>query len=98
MQNKNEHRAQKLEMIKQWQESGLSQRAFCAAGNIAYHIFHYWYGVYRSNQNATGSFLPVKIAAPGNPEQITITGVNGLQLQFGFTDQSVRFVKQLLLS
>ena len=98
MQNKKEHRAEKLQMITQWQQSGLTQRAFCTTNNIAYHVFHYWYGVYRSDQNNTGSFLPVNITPVVNPEHITITGVNGIQVQFSFTDQSVRFVKQLLLS
>ena len=98
MQNKKEHRAQKLQMIDEWQQSGLSQKAYCAANNIAYHVFHYWYGRYRSNQKATDSFLPVKITSPGTDEQIIITGLSGVQLQFGFTDQSVRFIKQLLLS
>jgi hypothetical protein len=46
MQNKKEQRAKNLEMIGQWQQSGLTQRAFCATHNIAYHVFHYYYGVY----------------------------------------------------
>jgi hypothetical protein len=45
MQNKKEERVAKLKMITQWQQSGLSQSAFCAANKIAYHVFHYWYGV-----------------------------------------------------
>lgn len=98
MQDKNEHRSQKLQMITAWQQSGMTQRAFCAANNITYHVFHYWYGVYRSNKNAAGSFLPVRIAASGNDELITITGLSGIQVQFPVTDQSVRFIKQLLLS
>ena len=39
MQNKKEQRAQKLEMITQWQQSGLTQRAFCIANNVAYQFF-----------------------------------------------------------
>jgi hypothetical protein len=98
MQNRKEERDQKLEMITQWQQSGLSQRAFCAANNIAYHVFHYYYGVYRSKQNTSDSFVPVKITPAVSREQITITGINGIQVQLPFTDQSVRFIKQLLLS
>lgn len=98
MQAKKEQRAQYLEMIKQWQQSGLSQKAFCIANNIAYHVFHYWYGVYRSEQKVTGSFLPVNITPAAIREQITITGLSGIHLQVPFTDQSVRFIKQLLLS
>jgi hypothetical protein len=43
MQAKKEQRAQKLEMIRDWQQSGTTQRAFCIDNNIAYHVFHYWY-------------------------------------------------------
>ncbi|MEK7199241.1 MAG: hypothetical protein AAB212_04900 [Bacteroidota bacterium] len=46
MQNKQAQRTQMMEMISQWQASGLKQRDYCASNNIAYHVFHYWYGVY----------------------------------------------------
>jgi hypothetical protein len=98
MQNKKEQRAKRFEMIVQWQQSGLTQRAFCAAHNIAYHVFHYYYGVYRSSQNTSESFLPVKVAAGVSDEQIILTGLGGIQVQLPFTDRSVCFIKQLLLS
>ena len=97
MQDKNEQRIEKLQMITAWQRSGLTQKTFCTANNIAYHVFHYWYGVYRSEQKTTGSFLPVNIMPPVNQDQITISGLSGIQLQVPLTDQSVRFIKQLLL-
>jgi len=98
MQNKKEQRAQLLEMITNWQQSGLSQKGFCAANNIHYHVFHYWYKVYKSEQSATSSFLPVNIKSVARQEQITITGLNGLQVQLPFWDQAAVFIKQLLLS
>ncbi len=98
MQIKKEHREKKLEMISRWQQSGLTQKAFCSANNIPYHIFHYWYGVYRSDLNSNGSFLPVNITSADIGEQITITGLSGIKLQFKPTKQSVDFIKQLLLS
>ena len=93
-----EQRAQFLAMIKQWQQSGLSQKVFCADNNIAYHVVHYWYGVYKSEQKSTGTFLPVSITGPAVHEQITLKGDSGIELQLPMTDQSVRFIKQLLLS
>lgn len=93
-----EQRAQFLAMIKQWQQSGLSQKVFCIDNNIAYHVFHYWYGVYKSEQKSTGSFLPVNITSPVVQEQITLKGHSGIRLQVPLTDQSVQFIKQLLLS
>ena len=97
MQATKEQRAQFLAMIKQWQQSGLSQKVFCEDNNIAYHVFHYWYGVYRSEQKSTGTFLPVGITGPAVQEQITLKGQSGIQLQVSMTDKSVRFIKQLLL-
>ena len=98
MQNTNAQRADMLEMITRWQNSGLTQKSFCTNNDIAYHVFHYWYGVYRANQNTTGSFVPVKISTLPNTPQVTITGTNGLQLQLALTNQSVLFLKQLLQS
>jgi hypothetical protein len=35
--------------IQQWQSSGLTQKAFCASHHIRYHVFHYWYKVFKDN-------------------------------------------------
>ncbi len=93
-----EQRTQFMAMINQWKQSGLSQKVFCVDNNIAYHVFHYWYGVYKSEQKASGSFLPISITPACTQEQITISGLSGIQLQVPLTDQSVQFIKQLLLS
>lgn len=96
MQDKQEHRSHKLQMIEQWQQSGLSQKDFCAATGIVYHVFHYWYGVYRSEKNSSHTFVPVQIKQAVGEQQITVTGINGIQIQVPFTDMSVCFIKQLL--
>jgi len=92
-----EQRAQFLAMINQWQQSSLSQKAFCTENKIAYHVFHYWYGVYKSEQKPSGTFLPVNITQVAQ-EQIILKGHSGIELQVPITDRSVRFIKQLLLS
>jgi len=92
-----EQRAQFLAMINRWQQSSLSQKAFCTENKIAYHVFHYWYGVYKSEQKPSGTFLPVNIT-PITQEQIILKGHSGIELQVPITDRSVRFIKQLLLS
>lgn len=48
MQSKEEIREQKFLMIEAWQQSGLSQKDWCARESMAYHSFHYWYKKYRS--------------------------------------------------
>lgn len=89
-------RTQFLEMITEWKQSGLTQKSFCINHSIPYHVFHYWYGVYKTEQQVAGSFLPVKIRPACIPEQIVITGSNGIQLQVPMTDQAIGFLKQLL--
>ena len=96
MQNKKEQREQMMLMITDWQASGLKQRDYCASNNIAYHVFHYWYGVYRANKTDAGSFLPVKLTSAASKEPITIVGVSGIKVQLPLTEQSIGFVKQLL--
>jgi hypothetical protein len=98
MQNKKERRTQKLEIIKKWQESGLSQKRFCADNNIAYHAFHYWYKVYRSALAGAGSVLPLDLTPASGPDHVNVTGFNGIGLRIPVTDQGVWLIKQLLLS
>lgn len=101
MQSKIEQRAQMMKMITDWQASGLKQKEYCRTNKIAYHVFHYWYGVHRSNKTNTGSFLRVKIMATpaaNTEQQITILGTSGIKVHLPFTEQSIVFVKQLLLS
>ena len=33
--------------IRQWQVSGSSQKAFCQANQIRYHVFQYWYSLFK---------------------------------------------------
>jgi hypothetical protein len=39
-----------FEGIIRWQQSGLSQKAWCEQHNIAYSAFHYWYKRFRNQQ------------------------------------------------
>lgn len=48
--------------IRLWQQSGKSQKAYCQQSDIAYHIFHYWYGKYRKEQ-AGSSFIQLSTNA-----------------------------------
>ena len=51
--------------IRQWQSSGLSQKAFCQANHIRYHVFHYWYRLFKDNSEqkntAPASFVRVYV-------------------------------------
>lgn len=55
-----EHRNAMFSLIENWQQSGLSQKAFCEQQQIAAHQFYYWYKCYRMQND-----LPVAPVAKG---------------------------------
>lgn len=64
MESKEQTRDHHFLMIASWQQSGQSQKQFCLQNNIAYHVFHYWYKIYRDQQPASsGSFVALGIAS-----------------------------------
>jgi hypothetical protein len=50
MQKDSKERQQMFAMIENWQQSGLTQKQYCRQQDIRYHVFHYWYKVYRDEQ------------------------------------------------
>ena len=54
-----EHRTTMFSLIESWQQSGLSQKAFCKQHQILSHVFYYWYKCYRT-QNDVAAFQPSK--------------------------------------
>lgn len=58
-------RAQMFSTILNWQQSGLSQKAYCQQNDIRYHVFHYWYKSYRDKHKSladnNSSFIPLQI-------------------------------------
>ncbi len=65
MQSKEDIKQQLFAKIVQWQQSGLTQKAFCRQNDIAYHVFHYYYGRFRSKDNdQASSFIKLQVA-PG---------------------------------
>ncbi len=65
MQSKEEVQQQMFSYIEQWQQSGLTQKAFCQHVNLSYHIFHYWYKRYRITESkAASSFIKLGVCSP----------------------------------
>lgn len=63
MESRQQTREHHLSMIANWQQSGQNQKQFCLQNNIAYHVFHYWYKVYRNKQAVTdGSFVAITVS------------------------------------
>lgn len=64
MQSKEEIQQQMFAHIEQWQQSGLTQKAFCQQVNISYHIFHYWYKRYRTEDSKpVSSFIKLGVSS-----------------------------------
>ena len=62
MRSNEEVQQQMFAMIQSWQQSGLTQKAYCQEHAISYHIFHYWYKRFRaspSSQTEPG-FIPLQ--------------------------------------
>jgi hypothetical protein len=63
MHSKEEVKQQMFDKIVQWQQSGLTQKAYCQQNNIAYHVFHYYYGRFRIKDNdESSSFIKLQVA------------------------------------
>ena len=94
-ENKEQIREQQLAMITSWKQSGQNQRQFCLQNNIAYHVFHYWYKVYRDEHSTQdGSFVALNIAAPQQAD-VEVHFADGKRILF-HQPVSVTFLKALI--
>lgn len=52
-------------MVKEWQQSKLSQKQYCRERNLAYHRFHHYYRKFRDRQAkpAASGFVEIKASA-----------------------------------
>jgi hypothetical protein len=95
MESRQQIREQHLSMIANWQQSGQNQKQFCLQNNIAYHVFHYWYKVYRSKQIVeVGSFVAVNISQQVQAN-VELHFTDGRRLVF-HQSVSVDFLKALI--
>ena len=81
-----EVRLQMFKYIEQWQQSCLSQKAFCEQQSIRYHVFHYWYKCYRQQpsgvDNNNSSFVKLQIAKSVAATTVEIHFPGGIRLFF----------------
>jgi hypothetical protein len=65
MQNSHPDKNQMFALIKRWEESDLTQKAYCEQTDIRYHVFHYWYRQYKDrnvlNTSTPPSFVSLKV-------------------------------------
>ena len=85
MINQPELRDRMFELIEQWQQSGLTQKAFCEQHSIRYYVFHYWYRRYRMQHvvsNNGSSFVKLQIAKPAGTSLVEVIYPGGIRLLF----------------
>src|SRR4051794_22107143 len=80
--------------IEQWKQSGLSQKVYCEQQAVKYHVFHYWYKLYRDqHQQAapqqqprpskpSAAFLPLTLVNPSSAAVIELHLAGGHHLVF----------------
>jgi hypothetical protein len=64
MRHDDQHREKMFSLIAAWQNSGLSQRAYCEQHSVRYSLFHYWYSRFRQQQTTPEQatrFLPINV-------------------------------------
>jgi hypothetical protein len=68
--------------LEQWQQSGLSQRAYCRKHQLNPHRFYYWRRRILKPQTQV-SFLPVTLPAdtPRQPQLVRILMPNGCAME-----------------
>lgn len=68
MRNNPEVRLKMFEMIEQWQQSGLTKKAYCLQQSIKHHSFYYWYKRYRQQHaqadGNSSSFIKLQLEKP----------------------------------
>lgn len=97
MLSKEQVKNEMFDKISSWQQSGLTQKAFCEQHKIAYHVFHYYYGRFRVKENDKPSFIKLKL--PSNTlsasAQVELILPDGRRLLF-HQAVSVDYLKSLI--
>ena len=95
------HQQKMFEGIVRWQQSSLSQSAWCKKNKIAYSVFHYWYRRFRNQhadarQDPDNGFVQLSVQGPASviPWCELVSG-NGKRLVF-HQQVPVEFIKGLL--
>ena len=78
---------QMFSVIESWQQSGLSQSAFCQEHDLPVHILCYWFRKYNSTPSKPSSsgFIPVNIEADAGDQMIEIVYPTGVLLRLPAT-------------
>ena len=83
-----------LPLVEQWQQSGMSQRAFCQQHHLKVSTFGYWVGRSKQSQACPGGFSPIDVSGASAGQQVEIIYPNGVKLAVG--TQDLRLIGQLI--
>jgi hypothetical protein len=87
---------QMFDNIDRWQQSGMTQKAFCQQVNLAYHVFHYWYRRYRITESKpASSFIRLGVCTPSASSSIELVLPDGKRLLF-YQPVSIDYLKALI--
>lgn len=76
-------REQMFSKIDNWQQSGFSQKAYCSQHGIPYHVFHYWYKVYRTaHTSSEASFVKLHVTPSFSSSVAELICTDGKRLVF----------------
>lgn len=90
-----------FEGITNWQQSGLSQKAWCEQNELTYSVFHYWYRRFRNqqadtNQSGGKDFVQLLVQdKPSDTPWCELVMGNGKKLFF-HQSVSAEFIRTLL--
>jgi hypothetical protein len=86
MSSQSSIRQGRYNMITDWQQSGQTQKQYCEAQNIPYHVFHYWYKQYRAGQQSSPAlltgFTAVSLPADGGSASAALVLPDGRRIIF----------------
>lgn len=85
MRNNLQIREEMFGIIEQWEQSSLSQRAFCEQRSLKFHTFYYWYKCHKqqgNTDNNQSTFLELQIAKPATVSSVEIHFPGGIRVVF----------------
>ena len=98
MRHNDQHREKMFSLISAWQQSGLSQRAYCGQHGVRYSLFHYWYKRYRDEQTAPAgqaSFVSLDLQPSPSAASVELLLPDGRRLVF-YQGVSAEYLKALI--
>jgi hypothetical protein len=91
-----EAQQQMFSYIDRWQQSDLTQKAFCHQLKLPYHIFHYWYRRYRNEAiEPASTFIKLDVLSPSVAAHTELILADGKRLLF-HNPVSADFLKVLI--